>query len=75
MIPRNVEERLGEGKGGMDDNMNSDYRKGGVNFSPLEVMFRADLNGRRGGETEGDNGAVNRTVSELSFRPISLEGP
>ena len=75
MSPSDIKEGFSKGEGGVNDDVDGNYRERRVYFSPLEVMLRAYLNRGRGSETEGDNGAVNRTVSELSFRPIGLEGP
>ena len=72
---QNFKEGFSEGEGGVNDNMDGDDGKGRIYFSPLEIMFRANLNGRRGSEAEGNNRVVNGTVSKLSFSPIDLRGP
>ena len=72
--PRDFKVGFREGEGGVDDDMDGNNGKGRVYFSPLEIMFRTNLDGRRGGEAEGDDGAVNRKMSKLSFSSIGLKG-
>ena len=47
---------------------------GGVDFSPLEVMFGTDLDRRGGDKTEGDNGLINGMMSKLALCSIDLKG-
>ena len=58
----------------MDEDMEGDYWEGRVDFSPLEIVFRTDLD--RGGcsETEGDDRFVNGTMSKLALSSICLKG-
>ena len=70
----NIEEGLGESKGWMDDNVDGNYGKGGIDFSPLEVVFGANLDGRGRSEAEGDDRTVNGAMTKLAFSPISLKG-
>ena len=75
MGSRDVKEGFSKGKGGVYDNVNGNYGERGINFSPLEVMFRTNLN--RGGRSkaEGNNGAINWSMAKLSFSSIGLKGP
>ena len=70
----NVGEGFGESKRGMNNNVDGDDRQRGINLSPLEVVFRTNLNGRRGSKAERDDGSVNRAMTELPFSSISLKG-
>ena len=75
MGSRNVEEGFSKGEGRMNNNVDGDKGQRGVDFSPLEVVFRANLN--RGGRSkaERNNGAINGTVAKLPFSSIGLKGP
>ena len=75
MSPSDVKEGFCKSEGGVDDNVDGNYRERRVYFSPLEVMLRTYLNRGRGSETEGDDGTVNRTVSKLSLSLVDLKGP
>ena len=68
-----VEEGFSESERRMDNKVDSNDRQRRVNFSPLEVMFRAYLNRRRGSEAEGDDRTINGAMSKLPFCPVSLE--
>ena len=70
----NIKEGFWEGEGRVDDDVDGNNSQGRVNFSPLEVMFRANLNGRWRSKTEGDDGMINGTMTELSFSFIGLKG-
>ena len=63
-----------EGEQRMDDNVEGNECEGQIYFSPLGVVFRANLNGGRRGEGEGYNRSINGAVSKLSFSSINLKG-
>ena len=58
----------------MDDNVDGDEGKRGINFSPLEIMFRTNLD-RGVSKTERNNRLINGTMSKLAFSSVHLKGP
>ena len=74
MSSRNLKVRYFKGEGGVDEDVDGNEWEGRIDFSPLEVMFRTDLNRGGCGETEGNNGFINGAMPELTLSSISLEG-
>ena len=72
--PSNLKVRLLKSEGGMNDDVDGNQSERRVDFSPLEVMFRAYLNRGWSSKTEGDDGFINGTMSELALSSISLKG-
>ena len=75
MSSSNIKEGFGKCEGWMDDDVDGDNGKGGIDLSPLKVVFRANLNRRRRSEAERNNGTIDWSMTKLSFCPICLEGP
>ena len=69
----NIGEGFGESKGGMNNNVDGDDGQRGINFSPLEVVLRTNLNGGRGSKAERNDGSVNRAMAKLPLGSISLK--
>ena len=69
----NIGEGFSESKGGMNNNVDGDNGQRGINFSPLEVVFRTNLNRGGRGKAERNDGSVNRPVAKLPFSSISLK--
>ena len=74
MSSRDFKVRLFESEGGMDDDVDGNQSERRIDFSPLEVMFRTYLNRGGGSKTEGDDGFINGTMSELALSSIGLKG-
>ena len=74
MGPRYFKAGFSESERRVDDNVDSNNREGRINLSPLEIMLRADLDGRRRSEAKGDDGAVNGMMTKLSLSLINLKG-
>ena len=75
MGSRDVEQGFCECKQGMDDGVDGNNGERRIDFSPLEVVLGADLDRGWRSKAEGDNRAINRTMTKLSFGPISLKSP
>ena len=88
IVPKNVDDRevlqvgsrdiadgFGECKGWMNDDVDSNNGEGRVDFSPLEVMLQANLDGRGRSEAKGDDRTINGAMPKLSFSPVNLKSP